>query len=468
MPAPKNKDAAAAAYDRQHKALRKSSASSSLSTSATVLADPLQSTSASALASLAPLPPPKEPLPPILGWVEDDVVPLLPLAQPYTSEFGIDRTILVVAFHYGLSDAAISTFAACGVLELRHFRLAAGDQDMLAAVVAVVDSPLQKHLLEPFLIHLDQVDPLAPLPGSLAVVGVPLVQPPSAAPPSKGKGPAKSKSAASNAVAPEPAASGSAAMDLVASGSSASDKRSLDDPSVDPLLKKSHVVCNDIGSSKDFSFESDQDASQGKPVRWDSEEKYLARSLQTYGSHVTLELCQHLVDVCQERMVGEDSGSYDTIFDIFRQLITSLLTRGQTGNRNGGVAHVKAQLKEFLARCTAHSHKYPGTVRVIFGEMSGMAGSAIICWLDKALWDVATKDGPKGVSRGESSGDSRFNNRPPGGYACQDGEARSGGRRSRRPLRQFDPKVDKCFRCQAVGHLARDCKNPPLKAITYS
>jgi hypothetical protein len=88
------------------------------------------------------------------------VVPLLPLVQPFSSEFGIDRTILVVAFHYGLSDKAISTFAACGVLELHHFRLAAGDPEMLAAIVAVVDSPLQKRLVKPFLARLVQVDPL--------------------------------------------------------------------------------------------------------------------------------------------------------------------------------------------------------------------------------------------------------------------------------------------------------------------
>jgi hypothetical protein len=173
MPAPKNKDAAAAAYDHQRKALRGSSAGSLPSTSAAVSADPSHSASASASASAssAPLPPPKEPLLPIAGQVEDAVVPLLPLAQPYTKEFGIDRTILAVAFHYGLSDVAISTFAACGVLEPHHFRLAAGDPDMLAAVVAVVDSPLQKRLLEPFLKRLDQVDPLTPLPGSSAVVG---------------------------------------------------------------------------------------------------------------------------------------------------------------------------------------------------------------------------------------------------------------------------------------------------------
>jgi hypothetical protein len=114
-----------------------------------------------------------------------------------------------------------------------------------------------------------------------------LVQSSSAAPPSKGKGPAKSKSTASGAAAPEPAASGSAATDLVASGSSALDKRSLEDSSVDPPPKKSRVVCDDVDSSEDFSSESDQDASQGKPVRRDSEEKCLARSLQTYGSHVS-------------------------------------------------------------------------------------------------------------------------------------------------------------------------------------
>jgi hypothetical protein len=290
MPAPKSKEAAAAAYDRQREALRGSSAGSSPSTSAAVSAGPSQSASApaSASASSAPLPPPKEPLPPIPGRVEDAVVPLLPLARPYSLEFGIDRTILAVAFHYGLSDAAISTFAALGVLELRHFRLAAGDPDMLAAVVDIVDSPLQKRLLVPFLKRLDQVDPLAPLPGSSYDVGAPLVQPSSAAPPSKGKGPAKSKSAASKAVALEPAASGSAATDLVASGLSASDKRSLEDPSVDFSLKKSRVVSDDIGSSKDFSSESDQDASREKPVRRDSEEKCLARSLQAYGSHVSL------------------------------------------------------------------------------------------------------------------------------------------------------------------------------------
>jgi hypothetical protein len=113
---------------------------------------------------------------------------------------------------------------------------------------------------------------------------------------------------------------------------------------------------------------------------------------------VTSELRQRLVDACRDRMVGEDSGSYDAIFDVFQQLITSLSTRGQTGGRKRGVARVRAQLKEFLARCTAHSHQFPGTARVIFGEMSGMAGSAIIRRLDKALRDVATKEGSAGAS----------------------------------------------------------------------
>jgi hypothetical protein len=290
MPAPKGKEAAAAAYDRRCDALRGSSTGSSPSASAAVSAGPSRSVSASASASAssAPLPPPKDPLPPIPGRVEDAVVPLLPLARPYSLEFGIDRSILAVAFHYGLSDVAISTFAELGVLELRHFRLTAGDPDMLAAVVDVVDSPLQKRLLVPFLRRLDQVDPLAPVLGSSSDVGAPLVQPSSAAPPSKGKGPAKPKSAALKVVALEPATSGSAAADLVASGLSASDERSLDVPSVGPPPKKSRIVSDDVGSSEDCSSESDQDASREKPVRRDSEEKCLARSLQAYGSHVSL------------------------------------------------------------------------------------------------------------------------------------------------------------------------------------
>ena len=170
-------------------------------------------------------------------------------------------------------------------------------------------------------------------------------------------------------------------------------------------------------------------------------------------------------------MGGEDFGSYDTIFDVFRQLIGSLSTRGLTGGKKRGLARVKAQLKEFLARCTAHSRKFPGTARVIFGELSGMAGSAIIRRLDKALRDVATKDGPRGAGRSESrsepGGSSRLDLRHSGGFTRRDGRARPGLRRDGRPQRSFDPQVDKCYRCQVVGHLARDCKNAPLKAITY-
>jgi hypothetical protein len=166
-------------------------------------------------------------------------------------------------------------------------------------------------------------------------------------------------------------------------------------------------------------------------------------------------------------MVGEDSGSYDAIFDVFRQLISSLSTRGQTGGRKRGMARVRAQLKEFLARCKAHSHQFPGTARVIFGEMSGMAGSTVIRRLDKALRDVATKEGSKGVGRGESGGGPRFEGRPPRGFARRGGGARPGAGRGGRSGRPYDPLVDKCFRCQVVGHLARDCKNPPLRAITY-
>ena len=273
MPTPKG--SAAAAYDQQRDALRGGAVG------------PSHTASTSSSTTLPPPPPPKEPLPPIPERVEDAVVPLLPLARPFALDHGIDRTILAVAFHYGLSDEAISAFVENGIHQLRHFRLAAGDHDILGAVVAAVASPLQKRLVKPFLARLDQVDPLAPLPGSSAVVDASTVPSPSP-PPSKGKGPTTSKSAASKAATSRPVASGSAASGSVASGSSTSDKRSLEAPSTDSPPKKQRVVCDDIDSSEDFSSESDQDVSRGKSTRRDSEEKCLARSLSACGSNVSL------------------------------------------------------------------------------------------------------------------------------------------------------------------------------------
>ena len=173
------------------------------------------------------------------------------------------------------------------------------------------------------------------------------------------------------------------------------------------------------------------------------------------------------MDACRARMEGEDWGAYDAIFDVFRQLIESLSLRGQSGGRKRAISRVRAQLREFLTRCEAHSRKHPGVARVVFGEMSGMAGSSVIRRLDKALRDVASRDGLKNRSGVESINSSRPDFRNSGNPMRQDvGRARP--RRGGLTKRGFDPLVDKCHRCKMVGHMIRDCKNPPMKAITYS
>jgi hypothetical protein len=101
MPAVKGSSAAAATYDQQRGALRTGAVGSS------------QIASASSATAGPPRPakePPKElpkehlkePLLPIPECVEDAVVPLLPLAQLFSLDHGINCTVLAVVFMVGL------------------------------------------------------------------------------------------------------------------------------------------------------------------------------------------------------------------------------------------------------------------------------------------------------------------------------------------------------------------------------
>jgi hypothetical protein len=100
MPAVKGSSAAAATYNQQRGALRTGAVGSSQIASASSAAvgpprpakEPLKELPKEHL---------KEPLLPIPECVEDAVVPLLPLAWPFSLDHGIKCTILAVVFMVG-------------------------------------------------------------------------------------------------------------------------------------------------------------------------------------------------------------------------------------------------------------------------------------------------------------------------------------------------------------------------------